>query len=89
MEVVNKLIDTDEALVNQIDSDAKHYAGISGATTDPSSKLAMEGRRPSMFNIEEFNSVLDSPCMFHKGATHTICECSQFKRTFHTPEDLK
>jgi hypothetical protein len=29
MEVVNKLSDTEEALVNQFDSDAKHDAGTS------------------------------------------------------------
>jgi hypothetical protein len=39
MEVVNKLIDTDEALVNQFDSDAKRDIGTSGVATDPSSKL--------------------------------------------------
>jgi hypothetical protein len=31
----------------------------------------------------------DSPYTFHEGATHTFCECSQFKRAFHTPEDPK
>jgi hypothetical protein len=39
MEVMNKLIDTDEALVNQFDSDAMRDAGISGAAADPSFKL--------------------------------------------------
>jgi hypothetical protein len=42
-----------------------------------------------MFNIEEFNAALDSPYMFHKGATHTVNECSQFKRVFLTTEDSK
>jgi hypothetical protein len=76
MEVVNKLIDTEEALVNQIDFDAKHDAGTSDATEDSSSKfrkrpsevLAADGRRPSTFNIDEFTVVLDSPCTFHEGA---------------------
>jgi hypothetical protein len=27
--------------------------------------------------------------MFREGATHTVYECSQFKRVFCTPEDLK
>jgi hypothetical protein len=49
----------------------------------------MEGRQPSTFNIEEFNAVLDSPCTFHEGATHTVCKCSQLKRAFNTPEDPK
>jgi hypothetical protein len=44
MEVVNKLIDTEEALVNQIDFDAKHDAGTSDATEDSSSKFR---KRPS------------------------------------------
>jgi hypothetical protein len=39
MEVVNKIIDTDEALVNQFDSDAKRDAGTSVAATDLGSKL--------------------------------------------------
>jgi hypothetical protein len=39
MEVVNKLIDTDEALVNQFDSDTRRDGGTSSAATDPSSKL--------------------------------------------------
>jgi hypothetical protein len=57
MEVVNKLIDTDKALVNQFDSDGKRDIGTSGAATDTSSKrrkwpsevLAAEGRHTSMF----------------------------------------
>jgi hypothetical protein len=39
MEIVNKLIDTEEALVNQFDSDAKHEAGTSGVARDSSSKF--------------------------------------------------
>jgi hypothetical protein len=34
MEVVNKLIDTDEALVNQFNSDAKREVGTSDTTGD-------------------------------------------------------
>jgi hypothetical protein len=34
--------------------------------------LTMEGRRPSTFNVKEFNVVLDSPCTFHEGAMHTV-----------------
>jgi hypothetical protein len=41
MEVVNKLIDTDEALVNRFDSDTKCDTGTSGAVVDPSFKLRM------------------------------------------------
>jgi hypothetical protein len=44
MEVVNKLIDNDEALVNQFESDAKCDVGTSGAATDQGSKL---GKQPS------------------------------------------
>jgi hypothetical protein len=44
MEVVNKLIDTKEDLVNQFDHDDKHDAGTSGATGDSSSKVR---KRPS------------------------------------------
>jgi hypothetical protein len=55
MEVVNKLIYANEALVNQFDSDAKRDARTSSVATNPRSKLrkrtsevlAMEGRRPS------------------------------------------
>jgi hypothetical protein len=39
MEVVNKLIDTYEALVNQFDYNAKHDAGTSGTAGDSSSML--------------------------------------------------
>jgi hypothetical protein len=95
--VVNKLINTDEALVNQFDSDAKRDAHTFGTASDSSSKLRnrpsevlmAEGRRPSTFNVDAFNAALDSPCTFHNRATHTVCECSQFKRTFRTPEDPK
>jgi hypothetical protein len=97
MEVVNKLIDTEEALVNQFDHNGKQDAGTSGTVGDSSSKfrkrpsevLAANGRRPSTFNVEEFNTVLDSPCTFHEGGTHTVRECQQFKRAFRTPEDPK
>jgi hypothetical protein len=97
MEVVNKLIDTEEALVNQFDHDGKQDVGTSGAAGDSSSKfrkppsvvLAADGHRPLTFNIEEFNAVLDSPCTFHEGGTHIVCECQQFKRAFRTPEDPK
>jgi hypothetical protein len=44
MEVLNKLIDTDEALVNQFDSDTKRDTGTSAAATDMGSKLR---KRPS------------------------------------------
>jgi hypothetical protein len=53
MEVVNKLIDTEEALVNQFDHDGKQDADTSGIVGDSSSKFrkrpsAVEGpsRRP-------------------------------------------
>jgi hypothetical protein len=52
MEVVNKLIDTKEALVNQLNHDGKQNAGTSGAAGDfssmfhkrPSEVLAADGR---------------------------------------------
>jgi hypothetical protein len=97
MEVVNKLIDTMEALVNQFDNDGKQEASTSGAAGDSSSKfrkrpsevLAADGHQPSTFNVEEFNTVLDSPYTFHEGGTHTVRECQQFKRAFRTPDDPK
>jgi hypothetical protein len=97
MDVVNKLIDTDTAMVNQFDSDTTCDAGTSGTIGDSSSKLrkrpsevlVAEGHRPSTFNVDEFNATLDSPCAFHEGATHTVRKCSQFKRVFCTPEDPK
>jgi hypothetical protein len=95
MDVVNKLIDTNDVLVNQFDHDAKRDVGTFGTTGDLSSKLrkrpsevlAADGRQPSTFNIDEFNAALDSPCTFHEGATDTVCVCSQFKRVFRTPND--
>jgi hypothetical protein len=33
--------------------------------------------------------VLDSPCTFHEGGTHTVRECQHFKRVFHALEDPK
>jgi hypothetical protein len=42
-----------------------------------------------MFNHEEFNAALGNTCGFHEGASHTICECSQFKKAFSTSEDYK
>jgi hypothetical protein len=97
MEVVNKLIDMEETWVNQFDHGNKQDAGTSGAAGDSSSKfrkqpsevLAADERRPSTFNVEEFNAVLDSPCTFHEGGTHTVHECQQFKRAFRAPEDPK
>jgi hypothetical protein len=44
MKVVNKLIDTEEALVNQFDHNSKQDAGTSSATGDPSLKFR---KRPS------------------------------------------
>jgi hypothetical protein len=97
MEVVSKLIDNDEALVNQFDSEAKRDAGTSATTTNlgsklrkrPSEVLAANGRRQSTFNVDELNAVLNSPYTFHEGATHTVCEFQQFKRVFRTPENPK
>jgi hypothetical protein len=43
--------------------------------------------RPSTFKVEEFNTVLDGPCTFHEGGTHTVRECQQFKRAFCMSED--
>jgi hypothetical protein len=42
-----------------------------------------------MFNVNEYNVVLHSPCSFHEGATHPVRECTQFKRAFRTPDDPK
>jgi hypothetical protein len=39
MEVVNKLINTEEALVNKFYSDTKHDVGASSAVGDSSSKF--------------------------------------------------
>jgi hypothetical protein len=39
MEFVSKLIDTEEALVNQFDHDSKQDAGTPGAASDTSSKF--------------------------------------------------
>jgi hypothetical protein len=97
MEVVNKLIDTEEALVNQFDHGGKQDADTSGAAGDSSSKfrkrpsevLTADGHRPSTLNVEEFNAVLDSPCTFHERGTHTVRECQQLRRAFRTPEDTK
>jgi hypothetical protein len=44
MEVVNKLINTEEALANQFDHDYKQDAGTSGAAGDSCSKFR---KRPS------------------------------------------
>jgi hypothetical protein len=84
MEVVNKLINTGKTMVNQFDFDAGCDVGTSDTARNSSSKLrnrtsevlTTEGRRPSTFNLEEFNTVLDNPCGFHEGATHTVRECS-------------
>jgi hypothetical protein len=97
MEVVNKLMDTEEALVNQFDHDGKQDAGTPGAAGDAGSKfrkrslevLVADGHRPSTFNVEEFNAVLDGPCTFHEGGNHMVRECQQFKRAFRAPEDPK
>jgi hypothetical protein len=51
--------------------------------------LAADERRPSTFNIDEFNAVLDSPCTFNEGAAHTVRECTQFKRALCTLDDPK
>jgi hypothetical protein len=45
MEVVNKLIDTDEALVNQFDSDAKCDTGTSGVAADQALSSASDLQR--------------------------------------------
>jgi hypothetical protein len=42
MEVVNKLINTNDALVNQFDSHAKCDTGTSAAATDIGSKLCKQ-----------------------------------------------
>jgi hypothetical protein len=84
-------------LVNQFDHDNKQDADTSGAAGDSSSKfrkrplevLAVDRCRPSTFNVEEFNVVLDKPCTFHEGGTHTVRECQQLKRAFRTPDDPK
>jgi hypothetical protein len=97
MEVVDKLIDMEEALVNQFDHDGKQDASTYGAAGDAGSKfrkrssevLTADRRRPSTFNVEEFNAVLDGPCTFHEGGTNTVRECQQFKRAFRAPEDPK
>jgi hypothetical protein len=50
MEVVNKLIDTEVALVNQFDHNGKQDAGTSGAAGDSSSKFH---KRPSEVLAED------------------------------------
>jgi hypothetical protein len=58
MEVVNKLIDTDEVLVNHFDSNAKRDAGTSAAATDLCSKLR---KRPLEVLAVE-GPTFDVPC---------------------------
>jgi hypothetical protein len=41
MEVLNKLIDTEEALVNQFDHDSKQVVGTPGTAGDAGSKFCM------------------------------------------------
>jgi hypothetical protein len=61
MEVINKLIDTNEAMVKQFDYDAGRNAGTSGTARDSNAKLskrpsevpATEGRRPSTLSIRQ------------------------------------
>jgi hypothetical protein len=97
MEVVNKLIDTEEALVNQFDHDGRQDADTPSAAGDAGSKfrkrssevLEADGRRHSTLKVEEFNAVLDAPCTFHEGCTHTVRDCQQFKRAFRAAEDPK
>jgi hypothetical protein len=57
MDVINKLIDTDEALVNQFHHDGKQDAGTSGAAGDSSSKFCKRpsevlGGRVPTFNLQ-------------------------------------
>jgi prophage DNA circulation protein len=58
MEVVNKLIDSDEALVNQFDFDTKCDVGTSATVTDLGSKLRKQpsevicGRRTPTFDVQ-------------------------------------
>jgi hypothetical protein len=100
MEVVNKLIDTEEALVNQFDHDGKQDAGIPSTAGDAGSKfrkqssevLAVDGHRPSTFNVEEFNAVLDGPAHSMKGVlTRSASASSSRGRSARprTPSDLE
>jgi hypothetical protein len=80
MDIVNKLIDTNKALVNQFDFFAQRDAGTSSTAADSSSKLrkqqsevfVVERHRPSMFNIDEYNVALDSACNVQRGG-HPHC----------------
>jgi hypothetical protein len=91
MEVVNKLIDTEEALVNQFDHDGKQDAGTSGAARDSSSKfrkrpsevLAADGRRPLTFNVEEFNECWKAPAHSMKGALTQSASASNSRGVPH------
>jgi hypothetical protein len=100
MEVVNKLIDTKEALVNQFDHEGKQDAGTPGAAGDTGSKfhkrssevLATDGSRPSTFNVEEFNTVLDDPCTFHEWVLTRFASASSSRGRSarpRTPSDLE
>jgi hypothetical protein len=82
MEVINKLIDTEEALANQFDHDDTQDADTTGAAgvqlkVPEATFRGTRGRRALTFdvNVDEFNAVLDNPCTFHEGGTHTVCEC--------------
>jgi hypothetical protein len=82
MEVINKLIDTEEALANQFDHDDTQDADTTGAAgvqlkVPKATFRGTHGRRALTFdvNVDEFNAVLDNPCTFHEGGTHTVCEC--------------
>jgi hypothetical protein len=100
MEVVNKLIDTEEALVNQFDHDGKQDAGTPGTAGDAGSKflkrssevLVADGRRPLTFNVEEFNAVLEAPAHSMKGViTRSATASSSRGRSARsrTPSDLE
>jgi hypothetical protein len=93
MEVVNKLINTEEALVNQFDHDGKQDADTSGAAGDSSSKfrkrpsviLTVDGCRPSTFNIEDPTWCWTAPAHSMKGARTQSVSANSSRGRFARP----
>jgi hypothetical protein len=88
MAYVNKLVDTQDAVMHNFNGEDHDDRGTRSRKRSSEAYVA-DPSRPSTFLEGDFNMVMDDQCQFHRDAKHTMRECEQLKRALGVPSTSK
>jgi hypothetical protein len=84
MAYVNKLVDTQDAVMHDFNGE-DHDDGGSRSRRRSGEAYMIDPPRPSTLLEGDFNMVIDNQCQFHRNAKHTMRECEQLKHALGVP----